>query len=86
MGHFDVYCTKEDVEKSDVTVPVQHPLVILIPWLKARRRHVLKYIGLYLAHSMDVLLLQLSPLQILRPLRSKRVIRHLLHVLAVRWL
>lgn len=57
------------------------PLVILIPWLNARESTVSKYGSLYLEKGMDVLLMRLTPMQIIRPLQTKRVVGELLALL-----
>ncbi|XP_025094551.1 uncharacterized protein LOC112564151 isoform X2 [Pomacea canaliculata] len=59
----------------------QRPLVIIIPWLRAKQNHVSKYSELYLRKGLDVLVVQVTPSQIIRPIRTKRIVKELLSLL-----
>ncbi|KAJ8966021.1 hypothetical protein NQ317_001972, partial [Molorchus minor] len=47
--------------------PVDKPLVVLLSWLMAKKKHVYKYADLYLRNGFDVLNVSVTPWQLLWP-------------------
>ena len=63
----------------------QHPrpVVVLIGWLNARRKHLRKYQELYCGRGLDVLTMPVSPIHIVRPRTGITYTKKLLKVLQV---
>ena len=63
----------------------QHPrpVVVLIGWLNARRKHLRKYQELYCGRGLDVLTMPVSPIHIVRPVSGITYTKKLLKVLQV---
>jgi Eukaryotic protein of unknown function (DUF829) len=51
------------------------PLVVILSWLNARQKHLSKYAQLYLDQGFDVLITQISPWQLLWPVKGSQVRR-----------
>lgn len=49
------------------------PLVILYPWLMAEEKHVMKYVRLYTDLGIDVLRVNITPLDLLQPVPRAQV-------------
>ena len=63
------------------TSDCDRPTVIIFSWLLAKARHVNKYGNYYLDLGFDVLNVKISPLQILWPTKSQKVIQDLIEYL-----
>ncbi|GLH06330.1 Uncharacterized protein GBIM_11813 [Gryllus bimaculatus] len=50
------------------------PLVVMLPWLLAKRQHVLKYAQLYTEHGIDVLGVHTHPGHLLRPAKGSQLV------------
>lgn len=50
--------------------PQDKPLVILLSWLMAKRKHINKYANFYLDKGFDVLNVNVSPWQLLWPVKG----------------
>ncbi|XP_076619794.1 transmembrane protein 53-like lethal (2) k09913 [Colletes latitarsis] len=50
------------------------PLLIVLSWLLAKRRHVMKFINLYTEQGFDVALVSMTPWQLLWPITGSRVV------------
>ena len=61
----------------------QRPVVVLIGWLNAKRKHLRKYQELYCGRGMDVLTMPVSPIHVVRPRTGVTYTRKLLKVLQV---
>ncbi|XP_074038383.1 transmembrane protein 53-like lethal (2) k09913 isoform X2 [Leptinotarsa decemlineata] len=55
-------------------VPQEKPLVVMLSWLMAKKKHVHKYADIYLKHGFDVLNISLSPWQLLWPVKGSQVV------------
>nr|KAG5714281.1 hypothetical protein BaRGS_018498 [Batillaria attramentaria] len=53
----------------------------MFPWLNARQSTVYKYGSLYLQRGMDVLTMKVTPMQIIRPMQTKKIVGELLDLL-----
>ena len=49
------------------------PLLVLLSWLLPKRAHIMKYVDLYLQQEFDVLLVSITPWQLLWPTKGSRV-------------
>lgn len=61
------------VSNLQLSNPPDKPMVILLPWLLAKRKHILKYASFYLDQGFDVLNVECSPWQVLWPLKGVKV-------------
>lgn len=59
---------------SRLSAEEQPPLVIIMSWLMAKRKHVMKYAQFYLDQGFDVLSVGCSPIQLLFPVNGGQVI------------
>lgn len=50
------------------------PLVVLLSWLMAKKKHIYKYANFYLDSGFDVLNINISPWQLLWPRKGTQVI------------
>nr|CAI5836751.1 unnamed protein product [Callosobruchus analis] len=50
------------------------PLVVLLSWLMAKKKHVYKYADIYLKNGYDVLNISISPWQLLWPTKGSQVV------------
>lgn len=53
--------------------PENRPLLVLLSWLLAERRHIMKFANLYMQQGFDVALVRITPWQLLWPLKGTRV-------------
>ncbi|CAG2061060.1 unnamed protein product, partial [Timema podura] len=49
------------------------PLVVLLAWLMAREKHLMKYASFYLEQGFDVLMVNTTPWQFLWPVKGSQV-------------
>lgn len=49
------------------------PLVVLLSWLMAKKKHIYKYASFYLDYGFDVLNINISPWQLLWPRKGTQV-------------
>ncbi|CAG9865529.1 unnamed protein product [Phyllotreta striolata] len=54
--------------------PQNKPLMVMLSWLMARKKHVHKYADLYLKHGYDVLNINVSPWQLLWPTKGTQMV------------
>ncbi|XP_049765235.1 transmembrane protein 53 [Schistocerca cancellata] len=57
-----------------VSKPTNKPLVVLLPWLLAQQKHIMKYGRFYLDQGFDVLKVSLTPWQLLWPTKGSQLI------------
>lgn len=50
------------------------PLVVMLCWLQARQKHVEKYAKLYVDQGLDVLAVQITPWQLLWPVKGTQLV------------
>lgn len=62
-----------EVKGLQLTKDRNAPLVVLLSWLLAKRKHVLKYASFYLDQGFDVLHVSLTPWQLLWPTKGSQV-------------
>jgi hypothetical protein len=53
------------------------PLVIMLSWLMAKRKHIFKYADFYISKGFDVMNISVTPWQLLWPLKGTQVGRSL---------
>jgi hypothetical protein len=49
------------------------PLVVILSWLNAKPKHLMKYASIYLEQGFDVLITQITPWQLLWPAKGSQV-------------
>ena len=49
------------------------PLVVMMPWILAEKRHILKYANIYMDQGFDVLTVSVTPWQLLWPVKGTQV-------------
>lgn len=60
------------------TVPQDKPLVVLLTWLMAKKKHIYKYANFYVDKGFDVLNVTITPWQLLWPTKGSQVIHSIL--------
>jgi hypothetical protein len=61
----------------------QRPLVVLIGWLNAKPRHLLKFQQLYSRRGFDVLTMDVAPIHVIRPVTGIKYTSKLVKILQV---
>lgn len=56
-----------------LSTPLDKPMVILLSWLMAKRKHIYKFANYYTGHGFDVLNVSVSPWQLLWPTKGTQV-------------
>ncbi|KAJ0172553.1 hypothetical protein K1T71_011692 [Dendrolimus kikuchii] len=75
---------KADPKTMKLDKPVNKPLCVMINWLLARQKHVMKYATLYLEQGFDVLSVSCTPWQLMWPQKgSQLVAKDLIKLLAM---
>ncbi|XP_067000218.1 transmembrane protein 53 isoform X2 [Anabrus simplex] len=59
---------------GEAAVGAIRPLVVMLPWLLAKRHHVLKYARLYTDRGLDVLAVRSHPGHLLRPAKGSQLV------------
>lgn len=54
--------------------PQEKPLLIMLSWLMARKKHIYKYADIYLNQGFDVLNININPWQLLWPTKGSQVV------------
>jgi hypothetical protein len=49
------------------------PLVVMLSWLMAKKKHILKYANFYMDQGFDVLSVSITPWQLLWPVKGTQV-------------
>lgn len=60
-----VFSLKQDIN--------DRPLVVILSWLNAKQKHLAKYANLYIDQGFDVLVAQITPWQLLWPVKGSQV-------------
>lgn len=55
------------------TVPQDKPLVVMLTWLMAKKKHIYKYANFYVDRGFDVLNVTITPWQLLWPTKGSQV-------------
>ncbi|XP_076236496.1 transmembrane protein 53-like lethal (2) k09913 [Calliopsis andreniformis] len=50
------------------------PLLVLLSWLLAKRKHVMKFVNLYTEQGFDVALVSITPWQLMWPLKGSKLV------------
>ncbi|XP_034171330.2 transmembrane protein 53-like lethal (2) k09913 [Osmia lignaria lignaria] len=50
------------------------PLLILLSWLLSKRRHVMKYMNLYKEQGFDIVVISITPWQLMWPTKGSRLV------------
>lgn len=58
---------------SRLNKPIEKPLCVMVNWLLAKQKHVLKYASIYLEQGFDVLSVNCTPWQLLWPMKGSQV-------------
>lgn len=67
---------KKNASVSDLRLdqPQENPLVILLAWLMAKRKHTYKYADIWMQKGFDVLSVNVSPWQFLWPVKGSQIV------------
>lgn len=52
------------------------PLLVLLTWMLSKRRHVMKFVNLYMEQGFDIAVVSLTPWQLMWPAKGSRVSTH----------
>lgn len=64
---------KPKINNLKLEEPIEKPLVILLSWLMAKRKHIYKFADFYLEKGFDVLNVTITPWQLLWPVKGSQV-------------
>lgn len=65
---------KADPQTLKLDNPRDKPLCVMINWLLARQKHVMKYATLYLEQGFDVLSVSCTPWQLMWPMKGSQLV------------
>lgn len=66
---------KQDVDEK--------PLVVILSWLQSKQKHLSKYAKVYMDQGFDVLVAQITPWQLLWPVKGSQVSSISYHFISV---
>lgn len=58
----------------NVNVINNRPLLVILTWLLSKRRHVMKFVNLYMEQGFDVAMVSLTPWQLIWPVKGSRLV------------
>lgn len=64
---------KIKIKNLQLEQPIDKPLVVLLSWLMAKRKHIYKFADFYLEKGFDVLNVNITPWQLLWPVKGSQV-------------
>lgn len=71
------FLTQDNVSSKslarNVNVVNNRPLLVILTWLLSKRRHVMKFVNLYMEQGFDVAVVSLTPWQLMWPAKGSRV-------------
>lgn len=71
------FLTQDNVSSNsmarNVNVVNTRPLLVILTWLLSKRRHVMKFVNLYMEQGFDVAVVSLAPWQLMWPAKGSRV-------------
>ncbi|XP_067655586.1 transmembrane protein 53-like [Haliotis asinina] len=67
--------------RSNETLSRSRPLVVLVGWMMAKKRHLDKYGNLYLSKGFDVLSVQVPPSKVIQPKKAQVVMQRVIDIL-----
>ncbi|KAG7207133.1 hypothetical protein KM043_001007 [Ampulex compressa] len=50
------------------------PLLVILSWLLSKRRHVMKFVNLYMEQGFDVAMVTITPWQLMWPTKGSRLV------------
>ncbi|KAL0125847.1 hypothetical protein PUN28_004715 [Cardiocondyla obscurior] len=59
---------------SNLNVTNNRPLLVILTWLLSKRRHVMKFVNLYMEQGFDVAVVSLTPWQLMWPAKGSRLV------------
>ncbi|KPJ07010.1 hypothetical protein RR48_03241 [Papilio machaon] len=62
------------VDRQMLDKPLNRPICVMINWLLARQKHVLKYASLYLEQGFDVVSVSCTPWQLMWPMKGSQLV------------
>ncbi|XP_066602494.1 uncharacterized protein l(2)k09913 [Prorops nasuta] len=68
-GQLSTKSMKQNLSKTE-----KRPLLLMLCWLLAKRKHVMKFANLYLEQGFDIALVSLSPWQLMWPTKGSRLV------------
>ncbi|XP_011690339.1 PREDICTED: uncharacterized protein LOC105451532 [Wasmannia auropunctata] len=58
----------------NISVTNNRPLLVILTWLLSKRRHVMKFVNLYMEQGFDVAVVSLTPWQLMWPTKGSRLV------------
>ncbi|KOC59260.1 hypothetical protein WH47_11446 [Habropoda laboriosa] len=78
LSSYHVTKNIEHISQSDevetCNAEESRPLLVVFSWLLANRRHLMKYMNLYLEQDFDILLVSVTPWQLMWPVKGSRLV------------
>ncbi|XP_067209061.1 uncharacterized protein [Linepithema humile] len=72
------FLTQDNVSSKsvarNVNVVNNRPLLVILTWLLSKRRHVMKFVNLYMEQGFDVAVVSLAPWQLMWPAKGSRLV------------
>ncbi|XP_011639162.1 uncharacterized protein LOC105428505 [Pogonomyrmex barbatus] len=59
---------------TQINVTNNRPLLVILTWLLSKRRHVMKFVNLYMEQGFDVAVVSLTPWQLMWPVKGSRLV------------
>lgn len=69
----DNYIISSKNVTQNVNATKNRPLLIILAWLMSKQRHVMKFVNLYMEQGFDVVVVSLTPWQLLWPTKGSKV-------------
>uniref|UniRef100_A0A1B6EEE2 Transmembrane protein 53 n=1 Tax=Clastoptera arizonana TaxID=38151 RepID=A0A1B6EEE2_9HEMI len=70
----DIKITNQSANKNLIIREKSRPLVIILAWLLAEKKHLSKYAEVYLNRGIDVLTVKVTPTQLVWPISGSQVV------------
>ncbi|XP_046364945.1 transmembrane protein 53-like [Haliotis rufescens] len=67
--------------RGNETLSRSRPLVVLVGWMNAKKRHLDKYGNLYISKGFDVLSVQVPPSKVIQPKKAQVVMQEVINIL-----
>ncbi|XP_028049680.1 uncharacterized protein LOC105839005 [Monomorium pharaonis] len=64
----------KNIAPNNINVTNNRPLLVILTWLLSKRRHVMKFVNLYMEQGFDVAVVSLTPWQLLWPTKGSRLV------------
>ncbi|XP_015605484.1 transmembrane protein 53 [Cephus cinctus] len=59
---------------QNLNSPQDRPLLVLLCWMMSKRKHMMKYASFYMEQGFDVVMVSISPWQLIWPVKGSRLV------------